>query len=307
LLCDQQSFDHCALFILRSFVYIALVSKLKSVSMNPIDFQNTASQSTGASARMPVVFVSHGAPDALLKSQDTIACWREFGQRIPKPAAILVISAHWEMRHPSASLAFMPDTIHDFSGFPEALYRLRYPAPGAPDLATSVVALLSAANLRADLHPDRGLDHGAWVPLSVMYPQADIPVTQLSLVADKGPATHLELGKILAPLRDEGVLIVASGAITHNFSWLNLNADQPPENKAKIFSEWVAERIAANDIASLLAYRSAPHGAEAHPSEEHFLPLFVALGATMNDKPARCQPQFTYGALSMDAYLWQNV
>jgi len=259
--------------------------------------------------RMPVVFVSHGAPDALLKSADTVACWRELGQRIPQPSAILVVSAHWEARQPTASLAESPDTIHDFSGFSPALYRMQYPAPGAPALAEKVVALLSAAGISAGLHPDRGLDHGAWVPLSVMYPEAQVPVTQLSLAANKDAATHFEIGRALAPLRDEGVLIIASGSITHNFSWLNWHADpdQAPLPKAEAFTGWVADRLAANDFPALKDYRSAPYGAEAHPSEDHFLPLFAALGAATGDVPVRFQPRFTYGSLSMDAYLWQST
>ncbi|MCX7194187.1 MAG: class III extradiol ring-cleavage dioxygenase [Proteobacteria bacterium] len=258
--------------------------------------------------RMPVVFVSHGAPDALLKSADTVACWRELGRTIPQPSAILVVSAHWEAQQPTASLAENPETIHDFSGFSPALYRMQYPAPGAPALAEKVVALLSEAGISAGLHPDRGLDHGAWVPLSAMYPDASIPVTQLSLAANNGPAMHFKIGQALAPLRDEGVLIIASGSITHNFSWLDSHADsdQMPLPKAEIFTDWVADRLAANDFPALEGYRSAPYGAEAHPSEDHFLPLFAALGAATGDVPVRFQPRFTYGSLSMDAYLWQN-
>ena len=259
-------------------------------------------------SRMPVVFVSHGAPDALLNSADTVICWRELGRIIPSPSAILVVSAHWEAALPTVSLATNPDTIHDFSGFSPALYRMQYPAPGAPVLAEKVAALLSKAGMSAKLHPDRGLDHGAWVPLSAMYPDANIPVTQLSLDANKGPAVHFEIGRALATLRDEGVLIIASGSITHNFSWLNwhADADQAPLPKAEVFTEWVADRLAAHDIPALLAYRSAPYGAEAHPSEDHFLPLFTALGASSGDTPVRFQPRFTYGSLSMDAYLWQS-
>src|SRR5512139_3339215 len=163
------------------------------------------------SVRMPVVFVSHGAPDALLKAPDTVSCWREIGQQLPEPAAILVVSAHWEARQPTASLSGAPEALHDFSGFSPALYRMQYRAAGAPALAERAVSLLSAAGLAADLHPGRGLDHGAWVPLSAMYPQAQVPVTQLSLARNASTAAHYALGQALAPLRDEGVLILASG------------------------------------------------------------------------------------------------
>ncbi|MGA9667539.1 MAG: class III extradiol ring-cleavage dioxygenase [Gallionella sp.] len=255
---------------------------------------------------MPVVFVSHGAPDALLKAPDAVACWGEIGRSVPRPAAVLVVSAHWEARKATVSLSGSPETIHDFSGFSPELYRIQYRAPGAPALAERVESLLSAAGLDADSDPSRGLDHGAWVPLSAMYPQADVPVTQLSLLRNADPATHFELGRALAPLRDEGVLIVGSGAITHNFAWLDwrANADKAPMRQAEVFTDWVGDRLAAQDVQSLLAYRSAPYGAKSHPSEEHFLPFFVALGAATDDTPQRYRPRFSYGALAMDAYVW---
>ncbi len=258
------------------------------------------------SPRMPVIFVSHGAPDALLKAPDTVACWREIGRAIPEPSAILVISAHWETRQLTVSLSGAPETIHDFRGFSPVLHRMQYHAPGAPALAEKVVSLLATSGVVADLHPSRGLDHGAWVPLSVMYPQANVPVTQISLARNKEPATYFELGKLLSPLRDEGILIIASGAITHNFAWLDwqANGNPAPFSKAYIFSEWVAERLATQDSSALLEYRLAPYGSESHPTEEHFLPLLVALGAAGENVPQRHSPHFSYGGLSMDAYLW---
>lgn len=258
-------------------------------------------------ARMPVVFVSHGAPDTLLRAPDTVACWREIAGQIPEPRAILAVSAHWEARVPTASLAGAPATIHDFSGFPAALYDMQYPAPGAQALAERAVALLSAAGVAAALHPSRGLDHGAWVPLSAMYPKTNQPVTQISLMR-QGPAAHFAYGRALAPLRDEGVLMLASGAITHNFSWLKWDARNatPPLPKAQAFADWAARQLASGNAPALLDYRSAPHGAEAHPSAEHFLPLIVALGAADGDTPERFSPDYTYGGLAMDAYVWRN-
>lgn len=256
------------------------------------------------SARLPVVFVSHGAPDALLRTPDAVSCWRDIGESMPQPAAILVISAHWEARLPTLSLSGAPSTIHDFSGFAPALYRMRYPAPGAPALAERVVARLAAAGIAADLHPDRGLDHGAWVPLSVMYPRADVPVTQLSLARGASPAAHIALGRVLAPLREESVLILASGAITHNFDWLDMSESAAePWPAASDFADWVGERLLTRDIAVLADYRATPAGRAAHPTEEHFLPLFVALGAAAGDVPRRFQPPFAYRGLAMDAYL----
>ncbi len=255
-------------------------------------------------SRMPVVFVSHGAPDALLKAADAVACWREIGEKLPRPAAVLVVSAHWQARSPTLSLSGAPETIHDFSGFPPALHRMQYPAPGAPALAEQAAAMIAAAGMTAELHPDRGLDHGAWVPLSALYPEASVPVCQLSLVRGGDPVSHLELGRALTPLRDAGVLILASGAVTHNFSWLDWQGRSAPLPAARAFSDWVADRINAQDTTGLANYRLAPHGAAAHPTEEHFMPLFVAAGAAGVDPVTRCQPGFTYGSLSMDAYVW---
>lgn len=256
-------------------------------------------------ARMPVVFVSHGAPDALLKAPDAVACWREIGRQEPEPTAILVVSAHWEARHATLSLAGAPETIHDFAGFAPALYRMQYPASGAPALAERAASLIAESGMAAELHPGRGLDHGAWVPLSAMYPEARIPVAQLSLVRNGSPAKHLALGRALAPLREEGVLILASGAITHNFDWLDWRGDAEPMPQARAFSDWVGAQLAQGDVPALLDYRATGSGSDAHPSAEHFLPLFVALGASGNVSPTRHQPRFAYGSLSMDAYVWQ--
>lgn len=251
------------------------------------------------SARMPVVFVSHGAPDALLKAPDVVRCWAGIGQSLPTPRGILVISAHWETRVPTASLAGAPATIHDFSGFSPALYQMQYAAPGAPVLAERAAQMISG-----DLHPSRGLDHGAWVPLMAMFPQANVPVTQLS-VSRQPPSAHIALGQALAPLRDDGVLILASGAITHNFGWLDWQAGTgtPPLPQALEFADWVAEKVVRQDAAALCDYRMAPFGAAAHPTPEHFMPLFVAFGA--GGGPAqRHRPPFAYGGLAMDAYVW---
>lgn len=259
-------------------------------------------------SKLPVLFVSHGAPDVLLNSPATVACWQQIAASMPRPQAILVISAHWEARQPTVSECDAPATLHDFSGFSPALYQMHYGAPGARDLAQRVEVLLAKARFSVARHAERGLDHGAWIPLYAMYPQADIPVTQLSLLADADPATHFELGRALAPLRDEGVLILCSGSITHNFSWLNWRAQQSsvPLAQARHFSDWVAECVAQRNFAALLNYRDAPYGADAHPSAEHFLPLFVALGATGDSHPVPYRLGYTYGSLAMDAYQWRD-
>lgn len=256
--------------------------------------------------RMPVVFISHGAPDALLNALDAVACWREIGHSLPRPRAILVISAHWEARQPTASLSGAPETIHDFSGFAPQLKRMQYPAPGAPALAERAVALLREAGIAAELHPTRGLDHGSWVPLSALYPEANVPVTQLSLIHHGSAAQHVGLGEVLGPLRDKGVLIVTTGSITHNFAWLDwhASADVTEVPQARAFADWVGTQIDARNTSALIAYRDTPLGKAAHPTEEHFLPLLVGIGAAGRDFPRRYQPGFSYGGLAMDAYVW---
>ncbi len=256
--------------------------------------------------RQPVVFLSHGAPDLLLKPGATGALWSALGRQLPRPAAILVVSAHWEARRPAVSAASRPETMHDFGGFPKALYVMRYPAPGAVRLAERVGALLSASGQPIRIDPGRGLDHGAWAPLKLMHPAADIPVSQIAILPHAGPAWHHHLGAQLRPLRDEGVLILASGAVTHNFGWLN-PPGSPPYPPAIEFSQWLGQSLATNNETDLMAYRKmAPHGQAAHPTEDHLLPLFVAWGATDGgDRILRLCPEFTYGGLAMDAYLWQ--
>ncbi|WP_295457465.1 class III extradiol ring-cleavage dioxygenase [uncultured Thiodictyon sp.] len=252
----------------------------------------------------PVLFVSHGAPDLLLDPGTTGQLWSELGASLPRPSAILAVSAHWDCAVPTVSLATAPETIHDFGGFPRALYSLRYDAPGAPALAQRVEGLFTAAGIPVSAASTRGLDHGAWAPLRLLYPAADIPVTQLAIQPQAGPGWHLRLGEALQPLREEGVLILASGAVTHNFGWLTVGATQPYP-AAEAFADWLAEQLAGPGHEDLLDYRrTAPHGGAAHPTEEHLLPLFVALGAGGQGAPQRFAPGFTYGGLAMDVYLW---
>lgn len=256
---------------------------------------------------MPTVFVSHGAPDIVLQQDSpTLACWQQLGKSLPRPKAILVLSAHWTSTNPTLSTVAKPATIHDFGGFPNRLYRLQYPAHGVPELAAQVQACLSNAGIPLRIDNQRGLDHGAWIPLMIMYPDADIPVTQLSIQPNAGTAWHLQLGKALQPLREQGVLILTSGAVTHNFAWLS-RSDKPLP-AAQIFSDWLGDHLRQRNIDKLLNYRDnvAPFGADSHPTEEHLLPLFVSLGAsTAEDKLTRYTPEFTYSALAMDAYVWQ--
>ena len=233
--------------------------------------------------------------------------WQQLGARLPRPSAILVISAHWETRTPAVSRAVLPETIHDFSGFPEALYKLRYPAPGAPEMAQAAALALQQAGIPVQLDDTHGLDHGAWVPLSFLFPQADIPVAQLSLQPDKNPAWHVALGRALRPLRAQGVLIVGRGSVTLNLDAVFKHAQgEPAPDWVTEFRDWIAAKIAAGDLPALIEYRSrAPHAVQNHPTDEHLLPLFVALGAANKiDSALHLNRVMTYGLLAMDAWLF---
>jgi 4,5-DOPA dioxygenase extradiol len=225
--------------------------------------------------RMPAIYLSHGAPpladDRLWTSQ--LADW---SRDLPKPAAILVVSAHWEEAPLAIGATTTVPLTYDFWGFPEHYYQVRYPAPGAPALADSVRKLLAGSATPVTDVPDRGLDHGAYVPLVEMYPDADVPVLQISMPT-LDPKALLEVGRRLAPLRDEGVLIMGSGFFTHNLR--AMGAPDTPTWSSE-FDEWGRERLAAKDVDALLDFENAaPAGHLAHPRTEHFAPLFVALGA----------------------------
>jgi 4,5-DOPA dioxygenase extradiol len=230
---------------------------------------------------LPSLYISHGSPMTALCPGLTGERLTELAGVMARPRAILMASAHWLSREPSIGSAGQPATIHDFGGFPEALYQLQYPAPGDPTLAARVKELLDHARLPARLDPQRGLDHGAWVPLRLLYPEADIPVVPISIQPDLGPLHQYKLGKALASLRHEGVLLIGSGSITHNLHDLASGySDERPAPYIRPFIDWVEQRLNAGDIDAVLDYRRlAPYAARAHPTEEHLLPLFVALGA----------------------------
>jgi 4,5-DOPA dioxygenase extradiol len=253
-------------------------------------------------SQLPSVFVSHGAPDLPLRSSPARDFLQQLGHQIEPPKAILVISAHWGTQPPTVSIAPNPRTIHDFSGFPAELYQMNYPVPGAPDLAHQVVELLT--KIGCEISSDRGLDHGAWVPLMLGYPEANIPVTQLSIQPHLSTHHHFHLGQLLEPLRHEGVLILASGSAAHNLRAMNANYRAKPPQPVTEFVDWLTHAIAANGTEALLHYRQlAPYAIHNHPSEEHLLPLFVAMGAGgSHAKGAALHSSFVYGALSMAAY-----
>lgn len=253
---------------------------------------------------LPSLFISHGAPTLAIDGGPTHQFLTGWSAGLPRPEAILVLSAHWDTAAPRASVATQPQTIHDFGGFPEALYRLHYPAPGAPAVAEAAVSRLAAAGLDAAPHPDRGLDHGAWVPLMLMLPEADVPVAQVSIQSRRGPAHAWAVGEALAPLRDAGVLIIGSGAITHNLrEWWQRPDDAAEETWAGAFADWIAAAVEAGDRDALLDYRArAPHAARNHPTEEHLLPLFSALAAA-GGRGRRVHRAMENGVLSMDCYI----
>lgn len=252
---------------------------------------------------MPVLFAGHGSPMNALEDNAWSRGFRSLGALVPRPRAILAVSAHWYVRGTYVTGNARPETIHDFGGFPEALYRMRYEPPGAPMLATRAGELLAAIGQAPAVDPDRGIDHGGWVPLRWMYPDADIPVTQLSIQSELGARHHLEIGRALAPLRDEGVLVIGSGGIVHNLGELDWEpGERAPMPWAAAFAEWMADKTAQGADDELADYRKlAPNAERAHPTEDHLVPFFVALGA--GGAPARrMNLGFDMGSLGMDCY-----
>lgn len=250
----------------------------------------------------PSLFISHGSPMLALQPGESGPALARLAAEMPRPRAIVMVSAHWESQELLVNANPQPETWHDFGGFPAALFAVQYPAAGLPELSSEVVALLNAAGLPAKTNTQRPFDHGVWVPLSLMYPGADIPVVQVSLPTRSGPALQTRVGKALASLREQGVLIIGSGSITHNLGELDWHAgSESVEPWAKAFRDWMIEKLADNDEAALHDYRSqAPNAVRSHPSDEHLLPLYFARGAGGAFSVAH--KGFTMGALGMDIY-----
>jgi 4,5-DOPA dioxygenase extradiol len=235
--------------------------------------------------RIPAIYLGHGAPP-LLDEQEWPRELAEWAKRLPRPKAILVVSAHWESAPVTIGATTPVPLVYDFYGFPERYYRITYPSPGAPELAERVRALLAdATSVRED--PTRGLDHGAYVPLLFMYPDADVPVLQISMPSED-PKALMELGRRLAPLRDEGVLIMGSGFMTHSFEAIrDVMSGRPVPQGVLEFDRWAAETLARRDIDTLIDYRrKAPAAAYAHRTVDHFVPLFIAAGASLEQDAA---------------------
>lgn len=259
---------------------------------------------------LPTLFLSHGSPMHALAPGEVGDAWGALGRRLRRPDAIVIASAHWETSVPMVTGSAHPETVHDFGGFPEALYEIEYPARGDPALAERIVGLLRGAGITAGIEGCRGIDHGVWVPLRWMYPRADIPVVEISVSPARGTRHHLALGRALAPLADDNVLVVGSGHATHNLrDWVHRRAGSEPLPYAAAFARWLEERLAAHNEAALLDYRiEAPDAVRAHPTEEHFVPLFVAWGAAGTASTAeRVVDGYENGALSRDSFLFTRA
>lgn len=263
-------------------------------------------------AQVPALFVSHGAPLFAVDAGETGPALTRWGQglraQFPALRGVVIMSPHWMARTPQVMTGPQPATWHDFGGFPPALYQLQYPAPGAPALAQEVLALLQAAGVAAQGDAGRPFDHGAWVPLMHLFPEADLPVVQVALPVGAGPAEVYALGAALRGLRSQGVLVMGSGSMTHNLAEFFGGAREPAPYVIA-FSRWIESALERGDMQALLNYRSlAPHAERAHPTEDHFLPLFFALGAAGDDLHANyLSREVMYSMLAMDAFALQPV
>lgn len=249
---------------------------------------------------MPVLFIGHGSPMNAIEKNDFSAGWKKIAQAIPKPNSILCISAHWMAEGTAVTGMEKPKTIHDFYGFPPKLYEQQYPAKGSPELAAKVKKLVKKEKVSLD--SEWGLDHGTWSVLIQMYPKADIPVVQLSLNAYLSPEKHYQIGTELASLRKEGVLIIGSGNIVHNLMVMSPGA--PPYAWAVEFDKFAKEKLEAKDSSSLINYSKEPSSRMAVPTNEHYLPLLYAMGASEGEKPRFFCEGFVYASLSMRCVAW---
>ncbi|RKH12288.1 dioxygenase [Corallococcus praedator] len=253
----------------------------------------------------PALFVSHGSPMTALDSDEYPQALKRFGEGVGPVKALVVVSAHWETDarvHVTAMAA--PPLVYDFHGFPEEMYRLRYPAPGAPDLSADVVARLTAAGVPAVAETERGLDHGVWVPLRHAFPEARVPVIQVALPADATPSAVAKMGEALRPLRADGVLLMGSGGVVHNLRRVNFRSKLASvEPWAAEFDAWVAGKLAARDFVGLQSWGDAPNARVAHPSPEHWLPIYFVLGAALaEDRLTPVFEGFHHGTLSMRSF-----
>lgn len=271
------------------------------------DRSSTAHHET---SRTAALFISHGSPMVALEDDDYNGALARAAAGVAKPAAIVVVSAHWEAALPvRVTSSVRPRTIHDFGGFPDELYRLTYQAPGSPSLATEVMSLLSARGIAAIADAQRGLDHGVWVPLRFLYPEADIPVVAVSLSVPRSPSELLAIGSALASLREQGVMLIGSGGIVHNLRRV-VFADKHArvDAWAREFDDWFRGRLHERDVDAIASYRElAPNADLAVPTSEHFDPLFVMLGCWAEDERAiDVYEGFHHGNLSMRSWMLKH-
>jgi 4,5-DOPA dioxygenase extradiol len=255
----------------------------------------------------PTLFLSHGSPTLAIEASPAREFLLGYGKTLGKPRAIVIASAHFETSRPAVTGDERPAMIYDFGGFPDALYRIVYRAPGNPVAAIKVAGLLKAADFAPAVVKDRGYDHGTWVPLSLLYPEADVPVVQLSVQPREGAAHHLRVGRALASLKSEDFLIIGSGTASHNllaFFRGGYRSDAPTPEWVSSFDTWIREKAQAGAIEDLVNYRErAPYARENHPTEEHFLPFHVALGAAGEGARGELvHSSHSHGVLTMDAY-----
>lgn len=268
---------------------------------------------TRAVTRQPSLFISHGAPSYAVEPGIAGPRLTALGRALPKPEAVLLVSPHWMTRDVRVSTTAQPETIYDFGGFDPALNKIKYPAPGHPVLAARAIEVLRENGWQVEADPDRGLDHGAWVPLLHLYPKADVPVFQVSLPAKLDGESAYAFGRALAPLAEEGVLIVGSGSLTHNL-YEALGGSAGDVEYAKAFAQWIQAVAIRGDHESLRqALMLAPHAKRAHPTAEHYWPMVVAAGAAASSNTASSQSAtvlqggFTYGVLAMDSFMFGGL
>lgn len=249
-----------------------------------------------AQLKMPVIFITDFGPMAAVKSDDYTEALEKLGRELPRPKAIVVMSGHWEAgEYLSATASAVPEIIYDYHGFPEDYYHLRYPCPGDPETAEEVVRLLTEAGFLATTDPNRGIDHGAWVPLSRVYPKADVPIVQLTVPANQEPRKIIAIGQALAPLRERGVLIAGAGAIIHNLYMVRFGSHQPDE-WAAAFDAWIGPLLDAGAVEEIADYQKrAPSFRLAVPTSEHFDPLLFVLGAAEGEKPTHFFRKIDHG------------
>lgn len=254
----------------------------------------------------PALFISHGSPMFAIEPGTLGGKLGELGLGWDGLKGIVVLSPHWQTKGLSIASNPRPKTIHDFGSFPRVLFTLDYPAPGSEELARKVFQLLNSADIHAELDSNQGLDHGVWVPLMHLRPQADIPVVPISMPVDVTPTALYALGQRISDLRKEGIAIIGSGSMTHNLYEFRGAHFTDAEPYVTEFSSWVRSHVTNRDLASLLNYRVlAPHAVRAHPTDEHFLPLFFALGASFAHEAMQVlTTEVRYGMLSMESYAW---